>query len=154
MEQARGTRGPNMSASNDIAEWAKTHEASFDAEPIIEIKGSAKIAVGFALNFYARLPMDIPPGAERRKAGAALWERLRAILDQALEGEGGEAQVEVDPLRTAAVLRPETGMKPEIALHARVRHQKAFEPLTANERQRMSAFEKKISAMGLKAGHW
>jgi hypothetical protein len=110
--------------------------------------------VGFVLNLYARLPMEIPPGEERRKAGAALWERLRGILDQALEGGGGEAQVEVDPPRTAAVLRPENKMEPEISLRARVRHKEAFQPVTGDERERMSAFEKKISALGLRAGHW
>lgn len=143
-----------MADHHDIAEWARTHQASYEAEPIIEMKDSAKVTVGFTLNLYARLPMDVPPGEERRKAGAALWERLRAIVDQALEGEGGEAQVEVEPPRTAAVLRPENEMQPEIALRAHIRHKKAFEPLTADERDRMSAFEKKIASMGLRAGHW
>ena len=145
-----------MSIDNDVAAWAKAHQACFEAEPIIEVKGSEKITAGFTLTLYARLPMDVPVGEERRKAGAALWEQLRAILDRALEGEGVQSgvEVEVEPPRTAAVLRPENEMQPEIALRARVRHNEAFEPLTADERQRMSAFEKTISAMGLRAGHW
>ncbi|HEY6548318.1 MAG TPA: hypothetical protein VI589_10445 [Vicinamibacteria bacterium] len=143
-----------MSIDNDVAAWAKAHQACFEAEPIIEMKGSEKIAAGFTLSLYARLPMDVPVGEERRKAGAALWEQLRAILDRALEGEGVQARVEVEPPRTAAVLRPENEMQPEIALRARVRHSEAFEPVTADERQRIAAFEKKISAMGLRAGHW
>ena len=31
-----------MSAATDIAEWAKAHQACFEAEPIIEMKDSAK----------------------------------------------------------------------------------------------------------------
>ena len=143
-----------MSDDHDIAEWARTHQASYEAEPIIEMKDSAKIAAGFSLNLYARLPMDIPPGEERRKAAAELWQRLRAILQQALEGEGGDAQVDVEPTRTTAVLRPENEMQPEVALRAHVRHKGAFQAVTADERERMSAFEKKVAAMGLRAGHW
>ena len=94
--------------------------------------------------------MDIPPGEERRQASAALWERLRSVLDQALEGQSGDVQVEVDRPRTAAVLRPENEMQPEVALRARIRHKEAFQAVTADERQRMSAFEKKISALGLR----
>jgi hypothetical protein len=145
---------PRVSIESDVAAWAKAHEACFETEPIIEMQGSAKVAVGFTLSLYARLPLEVPVGEERRKAGAALWERLRVILGEALEGEGVQAGVEVEPPRTAAVLRPENEMQPEIALRARVRHKEAFEPLTADERARMSAFEKKISAMGLRAGHW
>lgn len=143
-----------MSADQDTADWARTHQACFEAEPIIEMKGSQKVQEGFVLSLYARLPMDIPPGEERRKAGAALWERLRGILDQALEGQSGEVQLEVDRPRTAAVLRPENEMQPEVALRARIRHKEAFQPVTADERARMAAFEKKISALGLRAGHW
>ncbi len=154
MEPARHTRGPNVSAANDTAEWAKTHQASFEAEPIIEMRGSEKIQAGFMLSLYARLPMEIPPGEERKTAAAALWERLRAILTQALDGQGGDVQVDIEPLRTAAALRPSNKMQPEITLRAHIRHKEAFQAVSADERQRMSAFEKKISAMGLRAGHW
>jgi hypothetical protein len=141
-----------VSTDNDTAAWAKAQQACFETEPIVEMRGSEKVAVGFVLSLYARLPMDVPPGEARRTASAALWERLRRILDQALEG--GAAEVDVDPPKTAAVLRPENEMIPEVALRARVRHKEAFQPLTAGEREGMAAFEKKLSALGLKAGHW
>jgi hypothetical protein len=58
-------------------------------------------------------------------------------------------------MRTAAVLRRETEMKPEVTLRARILHAgDAFEAVTRDERQALSVFEKKLVAMGLKAGHW
>ena len=145
-----------MSSESESADWARKHEASFEADPIIEMKGAQKVQAGFVLNLYARIPMEIPPGDERGKAAKALWGRLREILDQALGGEDqrAEVRVEVDPMRTAAVLRPANEMKPEITLRARVQHAEAFQAVTADERQRMSAFEKKLVALGLRAGHW
>jgi hypothetical protein len=54
----------------------------------------------------------------------------------------------------AAVLRPENEMKPEIALKARVVHEETFQAVTPDERQRMSAFEKRLAVRGLRSGHW
>jgi hypothetical protein len=141
-----------VSTDDETAAWAKAQQACFETDPIVEMRGSEKVAVGFVLNLYAKLPMDVPPGEARRTASAGLWDRLRGILDQALEG--GDAQVDVDPPKTAAVLRPENEMIPEVALRARIRHKEAWKPLTAGEREGMSAFEKKLSALGLRAGHW
>lgn len=144
-----------MSENDDTAAWAKAHEAAFETEPIIEMRGSEKIQAGFLLSLYARLPMDLPPGEERRAAGDALWQRLRAILALALEGQGNEdVTLDIEPPRTAAVLRPANKLQPEIALRASVRHKEGFQAVKADERQRMSAFEKRITAMGLRAGHW
>jgi hypothetical protein len=146
-----------VSSDNDIAAWAKAHQASFEVAPLVEMRGSEKVSVGFTLDLYATLPMEKAPGGERREAAAALWERLKTILESALGGEGGEppqALVEIEPMRTAAVLRPENEMKPEITLRARVVHQETFQATTPQERERMSAFEKKLTAVGLKAGHW
>ena len=144
-----------MSETDDTAEWARAHQASFETEPIIEVRGSEKIQAGFVLTLYARLPMELPPGEERRMAGDALWERLRAVLTLALEGQGSEdVTLEVEPPRSAAVLRPANKLQPEIALRANVRHKEGFQAVNADERRRMSAFEKKITALGLRAGHW
>ena len=142
-----------MSDGSDVAEWAKAHAACFESEPLVEVKGSEKITAGFVLNLYARLPMELPPGQERQAAVTALWERLRGILESTASGQGGEAQLEIEPMH-AAVLRPGNEMRPEITLRARIQHREAFQALTPAEREAMSAFEKKLVALGLRAGHW
>ena len=144
-----------MTEGNDTAAWAKAHEACYETEPIIEVRDSVKIQAGFVLSLYARLPMEVPAGEERRAAGGAIWERLHAILTEAIADQGAEnVTLDIEPLRTAAVLRPSNKLQPEIALRASVRHKEAFQAVNADERQQMSAFEKKLAAAGLRAGHW
>ena len=144
-----------MNPEDDIAAWARIHKASFETDPLIEMRGAEKIQVGFTLDLYSLLPMGKGPGEERRQEGAAIWERLRAILESAL-GEGSrETHVEIEPMRTAAVLRKETDMHPEVTLRARVVHAgDVFQAVTADEKSGLQAFEKKLAAMGFKAGHW
>jgi hypothetical protein len=143
-----------MSADQDAAAWAKTHKASYGSEPLIEMRGTEKVTVGFTLDLYASLPMAPPPGPERRDAALALWQRLKEILETALRDEGGEVRVDIEPMRTAAVLRPENEMQPEVSLRARIVHPETFQAVTPAERDHMAAFEKRLGAMGLKAGHW
>jgi len=58
-------------------------------------------------------------------------------------------------MRPAAVLRPENEMQPEVVLTARVFHQDdSFAAVTPEEREGMAPFEKKLVAVGLRAGHW
>ena len=103
-------------------------------------------------------PIDASQGRprppERREAGAALWEKLRSILESALAEGSGDARVDIEPMRAAAVLRPENEMQPEVALRARVVHPETFQAVTPGERDKIAAFEKKLVAMGLRAGHW
>jgi hypothetical protein len=143
-----------VSENETVAEWAKAHEACFEAEPIIEMRGAEKVQAGFLLSLYARVPTELPPGAARREAGTALWERLHEVLKDALQGEEGNVVVDVEPPHTAAVLRPSNKMQPEIALRAQIRHKEGFQPVTAEERQHLSVFEKKLVAAGLRSGHW
>jgi hypothetical protein len=140
---------------NDVAEWAEAHQACFEIDPLIEMRGAEKIQVGFTLELYARLPMESGPGPERRQSGAAVWERLRTILESVLPREGGSARVEIEPRRMAAVLRPENQMQPEVTLRARIFHaDDLWKAVTPGDRDRREAFEKKLVAVGLKAGHW
>jgi hypothetical protein len=148
------TQDPSVSDGNDIAGWARAHTACFHAQPLIEMRGSEKLPVGFTLDLYASVPMEKAPGEERREAAGEVRGRLRGILESALADQGGQPLLEIEPMRTAAVLRPENEMKPEITLRARIVHRETFETLTPEERQRMSAFEKKLAAMGLRSGRW
>jgi len=153
---SRRNATPPLSTENDVAAWAKTHRASFETSPLVEMRGAQRVQVGFSVDFYARFPIDKVPGKNRREEALAAWERLRAILEAALpppELRGG--RVEIEPVRPAAVLRPENEMHPEVVLAARVFHQDdSFGAVTLEERERMAAFEKKLVALGLRAGHW
>ena len=144
-----------MTPENDVAAWAKDHKACFETDPLIELRGTEKIQVGFTLALFAALPLAMGPGEERRQAGSEIWQRLRTILVSALGEETGQAHTEIEPMKTAAVLRRETDMQPEVTLRARIVHvEDVFKAATADDRQRLSDFEKKLAAMGLKAGHW
>jgi hypothetical protein len=146
-----------MSTEIDVAAWARTHKAAFEVTPLMEMHGSERVQIGFTVDFYALLPMDKAPGDERRELGMAMWKQLRTILDQAVgqREQGGQARVEVEPMRVAAVMRPENEMQPEVNLRARVFHAADyFASVSPADRDRLSVFEKKLSTMGLRAGHW
>jgi hypothetical protein len=144
-----------MDTEDDVVAWAKANRAAFEVAPLIEMHGSARIQVGFTIDLYARWPQDKAAGAERRDEAAAVWERLRSILESVVPKQESNARVEIEPMRGAAHLRPENEMEPEIALRARVVHgDDLWKAVTPEERQGMSAFEKKLVAQGLKAGHW
>ena len=144
-------------SETDSVQWARAHRACFETEALIEMVGGQRSQIGFTLQMFASLPMGLPPGEERRKAGAEIQAKLKSLLDeatraQAAEGEG-EARVEIEPDR-GVVLRPENKMEPEVALRARVEHSSAAQPVTAGDKDAMSAFTRKLTAMGLKAGRW
>jgi hypothetical protein len=142
---------------NDSVDWARAHRACFDTEPLVEMVGGQRSQVGFSVQMYARVPMEIPPGEERRKAGADLLARLRSLLEAAVaeQAAGGapNARLEIEPPR-GVVIRPENQMEPEIMLRARVEHPSATQTVTAGDKDALSAFTKKLVAMGLKAGRW
>lgn len=70
-----------MSGSEvDIATWARLHKVCYEVAPLIEMDKDQKVQVGYTLDFYARLPVDKPPGPERREAAVKIWERMREIV--------------------------------------------------------------------------
>lgn len=144
-----------MTAESDDAAWARTHRACFQIAPLVEMRGSETIQVGFTVDLYAGLPVDKTPGKERTEESRHIWERLRAIVESLAPAEGSEIRVEVEPPRATAYMRPENELKAEVGLRARVFHGRDyFKAPTAAERAGLSAAERKLVAMGLRAGHW
>ena len=145
-----------MSTENEVATWAKAHHASFEMDPLIEMRGAERIQVGFSVALYADFPIDKELDKDRRDEALARWQRLRVILESILPPpESREARIELDPIRPAAVLRPANELKPEVVLTARVFHKDdSFAAVTPEERERLHAFEKKLVALGLRQGHW
>ena len=144
-----------MTTESDDAAWARTHRACFQVLPLVEMRGNAKMQVGFIVDLYAALPADKAAGAERIEESRRLWERLRAIVESLRPPEGSTARMEIEPQRTAAYLRQENEMEPEIGLRARVFHgDEYFKAATPDESKRMSAVEGRLKAMGLRADHW
>ena len=144
-----------MTTESDDAAWARTHRACFQVLPLVEMRGNAKMQVGFIVDLYAALPVDKAAGAERIEESKRLWERLRTIVESLRPPEGSTARVEIEPQRTAAYLRAENEMEPEIGLRARVFHgDEYFKAATPDETKRMSAVEGRLKAMGLRADHW
>lgn len=141
--------------SNDDAAWAREHRACFQIGPLIEMRGTEKIQIGFTLDLYAALPEYKAVGAERLEEAKLIWARLRAFLESLAPAKESTARVEIEPVRTAAYLRPENEMKPEIGLRARVFHgDEYFKAVTPDERERLSEVGRRLTARGLRAGHW
>ena len=144
-----------MSTESEDAAWARAHRACFQVGPLVEMRGKEKIQVGFTVDLYAALPTDQAPGAERIEEAGRIWEHLRAIVESLTPAQGSTARVEIEPFRTAAYLRRENEMKPEIGLQARVFHgDEYFKAVTPDERERLSEVGRKLTARGLRAGHW
>ena len=144
-----------MTSELDIAAWARTHKACFEMTPLTEMRGPERIQVGYNVDFYALLPMDKAPGDERREAGAEIWRQLRTILEAATRDGEKQARMEIDPQRVGAIMRQQNDLQPEINLRARVFHlDEYFAAVTSEERERLGAFEKKLTALGLKQGRW
>ena len=135
--------------------WARDHRACYDITPLVESRAGQRIQVGYALELYARLPLERAPGPERREASEKTWEELRTIALSLTPAEDRGVRVEIEPRRAAAFLRPTNDMEPEILLTARVFHAgDYFAPVTKEERDKLSGLEDKLTAMGLRRGHW
>lgn len=144
-----------MATDSERAEWARQHRVAYELAPLVEMHEGRKVHVGYTLSLYAAVPMDLPAGEPRQAAMRALFGELKEFA-QSLKPQGDSpARVEVDRPRPAAYLRPENDMKPEVALTARIVHSKDyFAPVTTDERARLGSFEQRLTALGLKRGHW
>lgn len=135
--------------------WAREHRACFDITPLMESRGGQRLQVGYTIELYARLPTEKAPGPERREASAKIWEALRTIALSLAPAADSGIRVEIEPPRTAAFLRPTNDMEPEILLTARVFHAgDYFAPVTNDERGKLPSLERRLTAIGLRRGHW
>jgi hypothetical protein len=140
---------------SEISTWSRTHKICFEVSPLIEMDREKKVHVGYTLEFYAHLPTDEPPGPERREAAAKVWERLREIVQSFAPPSESNFRLRVAAPRFAVVHRPQSGMEPEIMLSAQVYHAESYlSPVTEDERAKMSQFERKLTGLGIKRGHW
>ena len=135
--------------------WAKDHKACFEITPLLESRAGQRIQVGYTLELYARLAVEKGPGAERREDSENAWETLRTIALSLAPAKDSDIRVEIEPPRTAAFLRPTNEMEPEVLLAARIFHAgDYFTPVSNEERGRLTNLERRLTAMGLRRGHW
>ncbi|MGH9778568.1 MAG: hypothetical protein ACRD5I_09165 [Candidatus Acidiferrales bacterium] len=139
----------------EIAGWARLHKVCYEVAPLIEMDRDQKVQVGYMLDFYAHLPVDKPPGPERREAAVRIWERLRDIVQSFAPSSESQFRLKIAAPRFAVYQRPQSRMEPEIMLSAQVFHaDKYFTPVTDDERAKLSLFERKLTSLGIKRGHW
>ena len=135
-------------------EWARAQRAAFEVAPLVELRGSEKLQVGFTLTLYAAVPMELSAGAERQQAGVRLREELSELAEAAVPEAERRARVELEPPHTT-LLRPENEFKPEVGLTWRMFHKDEYlKPVTADDREGLARVEKRLVALGLKHGHW
>ena len=139
----------------EVTTWARLHKVCYEVAPLIEMDREKKIQVGYTLDFYAHLPSEEPPGPKRREAALKVWERLRDIVQSFAPPSESPWRLKIAAPRFAVYQRPQSHMEPEIMLTAQVFHaENYFTPVTEDERSRLSEFERKLAALGIKRGHW
>jgi len=144
-----------VTTETDTEAWAREHQACFELTPLVEMRGSERIQVGFNVDLYARFPMQKERGEERTQAAVDIWTHLKTILETAAKGGRGEARFEIDQMRTAAIMRQENKLQPEVNLRGRVFHaDDYFAPVTSEERSRLPSFEERLRALGLRVRNW
>jgi len=135
--------------------WARRVKAAWELRPLIDQQKGQRIQVGFELELYARVPTEVPPGAERQAVAERLWDQLREIAELLLPLAGADGRLEVDPYEAAARLRPETQFAPEILLSARLFHgADLLVPVETGDRERLKPLEERLHELGLKARSW
>jgi hypothetical protein len=143
-----------MRSETEWVAWAREHRVAFEVAPLLEVKGDAKVQIGFTLSLWAAAPSDRPPGPEQEGAVRKLWEELRALAETAVPVAERTAAAEIEPPHTA-VLRPENDCKPEVGLTWRLFHRDDYlAPVTGADRDRLAVVEKRLMALGLKQGRW
>ena len=143
-----------MTTETDNDAWARDHQACFELTPLVEMRGSERIQVGFNVDLYARFPMDKERGEARTHAAVEIWTHLRTLLEAAAQVRNGNARMEVDQMRPGAIMRQENKLEPEVNLRGRVFHAEYFAPVTEEERARLPSFEERLRALGLRVRTW
>lgn len=135
----------------ELTAWVLAHAASFEVAPLVEVVKGRQLQVGFTVSLYGRLPMDKPPGAERRAAAAEIRERLVKMIQSLAPTEGSRATLEIQAPRPGVVLEPEGEREPEVAVVARVFHgDDYFAETTVGEEKKVYAGTRRLVEMGLK----
>jgi len=135
--------------------WARDNKAAWEVAPLVEMHKGERLQVGFELEMYARIPVAIPPSAEREKVVEALWDRLREIAESLLPIVGDNSRIEVEPFEAAGRLRPETNFAQEVLLQARLFHAADyFAPVGDGDRERVKPLEAQLIAIGLRQRSW
>ena len=140
----------------DVPGWARTHRARFELEPLVELIEGKQIQVGLTVFLYARFPMEEKEGAKRRAQAEEILTGLRDIVQKLQPGGESAARMQIQPFRQAAVLSPQGGMEPEIAVEARFFHAGDYtKEVTREEKDKLlSGIRHGLTAAGLKEGQW
>ncbi len=143
-----------MSRSDaDWVVWTREHRVAYEFAPIVEMQGGERVQPGFMLTLYAAAPMEKAPGQERQDAARGLREELVALAEAAVPAAERKSRVTLEPPR-AAVLRPENEFKPEVGLTWQIYYPGDPRATTDTDRERITEFEKRLTALGLKRGRW
>lgn len=140
----------------DVHEWARTHRARFELEPLVELIEGKQIQVGLTVFLYARFPTEAKGSAQRRALVEEIHGELRRVAESLRPGGDSPARMQVQPPRPAAVLSPQGGMEPETALEVRFFHAGDYtKEVTREEKDRLlSAIRQGLNAAGIKEGQW
>jgi hypothetical protein len=132
--------------------WARGHRAAFQSTPLIEVVKGERVQVGFSLTVYVAAPMEDAPGPQRTEAVRGLWAELVDLAEAIAPEEQRTARVQVEQA-ARVVLRPENEFKPEVFLTFNLFPRGGgLAAVTPEDRARMTALEKRLTAFGVKQG--
>jgi hypothetical protein len=135
--------------------WAEANKAAWEIAPLVVLEQGQPVTIGFELQLFARVPVGLPPSAERERAVIAVWDRLNEIAGSLGPLLGADGRIEVEPWDAASRLRPETEYAPEVLLVARLYHAKnTLSPATAADRERVRPLEQHLTELGLRQRSW
>ncbi|HET7291293.1 MAG TPA: hypothetical protein VFM88_02615 [Vicinamibacteria bacterium] len=144
-----------MTSDREWQEWARTHRACWEVQPLVEQHEGARMQVGFEFNVFAQFPPAATGPDERRKAFPEVAAKLEELAAAVFPAEAAVARFEADPVQAAVRLRAETEFAPELQLTVRVFHKADyFLRIEEGDRKRLQPLEDRLKALGLKAKAW
>jgi hypothetical protein len=144
-----------MTSDQDWQDWARTHKACWEVQPLVEQHEGHRLQVGFEFNVFAQFPASASGPDERNEAFPKIRATLEELAERAFPAEAAVARFEADPVQSAVRLRPETEFAPELQLTVRVFHKADyFQKIDDGDRKRLAPLEERLKALGLKAKAW
>ena len=144
-----------MTSDQEWQEWARTHRACWEVQPLIELHEGHRTQVGFEFNVFAQFPDSASGPDERKEAFPKIRAKLEELAERTFPADTTVARFEADPVQTAVRLRPETEFAPELQLTVRVFHKADyFQKVADGDRKSLAPLEERLKALGLKAKAW
>ena len=144
-----------MTSDQDWQDWARTHKACWEVQPLFEQHEGRRLQVGFEFNVFAQFPASASGPDQRKEAFPEVRAKLEELAARVFPTEATVARFEADPVQAAVRLRPETEFALELQLTVRVFHKADyFQEIADGDQKRLAPVVGRLKELGLKAKAW